>query len=305
MLNKTDILDFDKKYGFVQVPNVLIENLGKLELSGNEFTFLVIIRMFARQKDCAFPSLKTLRKISGLSMPTVINVMKSLENKGYLVIKRSSHQNNLYSFKPLNDILEKIINNNLNGVLKNFDYPTKEILVPLLKKFNPKNKHIKNKHIKTHTQKEEDEKAVCENEIEKIKKTKTFLNTEPGTIEKIIKKKGKEAVIAAAYIEKTFSGQAIRNPAGLLIKTLERGLYTELPQENNIANIKTDIERLNEKYKGFVIFNGEKLKEILNIGGKIAFRTDDITKDMTVTPAKNYEDFVGYLNKFGIEFNTS
>ena len=303
MLNKTDILDFDKKYGFVQVPNVLIENLGKLRLSGNEFTFLVIIRMFARQKDCAFPSLKTLQRISGVSTPTIINIMKSLENKGYLIIKRSPQENNLYSFKPLNDILEKIIKNNLNGVLKNFNYPTKEILVPLLKKFNPKNKHIKNKHIKTHTQKEE---SVCEDEIQKIKNTKTFQNIEPATIENLIKKNGKEAVIAANYIEKTFSGQAIRNPAGLLISTLQKGLYSELPAENRkCRDIKADIERLNEKYKGFVIFNGEKIKEILNIGGRIAFHTDNCLREIILAPAKSYDEFVIYLSEFREEFNTS
>ena len=295
MVSRTDILDFDKKYGFVQVPNVLVENLGKLGLSGNEFTFLVIIRMFARQKDCAFPSLKTLTKISGLSMQTVINVIKSLENKGYLVIKRSSHQNNLYSFKPLNDILEKIINNNLNGILKNFEYPTQKIRVSLLKKLESNNKHIKNKHMKTHTKKEKDD-VVCENEIEKIKKSKTFQNIEPAIIERIIGKNGKAAGIAAAYIEKTFSGQIIRNPAGLLIKTLESGLYSELP-ESNIASIKAEIEKLNGKYRGFKVYENEKIAEISNIGGRIAFRTNDITKDITVTPAKSSAEFENYLKK--------
>ena len=133
---------------------------------------------------------------------------------------------------------------------------------------------------------------------DEIKKTKTFQNTEPAIIENLLQKNGEKAVIAAKYIEKTFAGQAIRNPAGLLIKTLERGTYSELPQETrNLASIKADIERLNEKYKGFSVFQGEKVKEILNIGGRIAFRTDDITKDMTVTAAKSYEEFETYLNR--------
>lgn len=155
-----------------------------------------------------------------------------------------------------------------------------------------------------HTQKEKD--VVCENEIEKIKKIKTFQNTEPATIENLIKKNGKEAVIAADYIEKTFSGQAIRNPAGLLIKTLERGLYTELQAENRkCRDIKADIERLNEKYKGFVIFNGEKLKEILNIGGRIAFHTDNCLREIIHTPAKSYNEFERYLRKKQEANNTS
>ena len=133
-------------------------------------------------------------------------------------------------------------------------------------------------------------------EIEKIKKTKTFQDTEPAIIKNLLQKNGKKAVIAAEYIEKTFAGQAIRNPAGLLIKTLERGTYSELPQ-SNINGTKTDIKKLNDKYKGFSVFQGEKIKEILNIGGKVAFYTDNCLRDLIYTPAKNYQEFIIYLNR--------
>ncbi|RZD14327.1 MAG: helix-turn-helix domain-containing protein [Candidatus Acidulodesulfobacterium ferriphilum] len=293
MTDKTDILDFDQKYGYVQVPNVLVLNMSKLQLSGNELALLIIIRMFAYQRNYSFPSLKTLQKISGLSHRGVIYIIKTLENKGYLEIKRISQKNNFYSFKPLNDLLEKIMNNNIDEeVVKNFDYPSANFALPPVQNLHPNKKNI-NKNKNTHTKKEEKE-SVCD----EIKKTKTFQNTEPAIIENLLQKNGEKAVIAAKYIEKTFAGQAIRNPAGLLIKTLERGTYSELPQETrNLASIKADIERLNDKYKGFSVFQGEKITEISNIGGRIAFRTNDITKDMTVTPAKSYEEFETYLNR--------
>ncbi len=109
MVDKTDILDFDKKYGFTQTPNILVANMAKLRISGNEFVILTIIRMFAYQKDNSFPSIRTLKKISGMSISTIERLLSGLEKKGYLIIVRKSNSKNLYSFKPLNELLEKIM----------------------------------------------------------------------------------------------------------------------------------------------------------------------------------------------------
>ena len=167
------------------------------------------------------------------------------------------------------------------------DYPSTENppLIRIIKEEEPINKK------KSHT-----EVAVCENEIEKIKKTKTFQNSDTGLIEKIIKKNGKEAVIAAEYIEKAFSGQAVRNPLGLLIKSLERGTYSELPQEK-INNLNSEIGKLNAEFKGFSVFRSEKIKEFLNIGGRIAFNTDNCLREIIYTSAKSCEEFKNYLQK--------
>ena len=144
---------------------------------------------------------------------------------------------------------------------------------------------------KTHT-----EMTVCEDEVKKIKKTKTFQNSDSKLIEKIIKKNGKEAVLAAEYIEKSFSGQTIKNPLGLLIRTLERGTYSELPPEKT-NNLNSEIGKLNAEYKGFTIFRNEKIKEFLNIGGRIAFNTDNCLREIIYTPAKSCEEFKSYLQK--------
>ena len=305
MNDKTDILDFDKKYGFVQIPNILVMNMSKLNLSGGELALLTIIRMFAYQKDCSFPSLKTLQNISGFSRQGIINIIKLLEKKGYLVITRKLNSNNLYSFKPLNLLLEKMIQN--MGGSQNFR-------PEVVKNFDPKNKDINNNNKNTHSSNSSyittaravpKTKSVCENEIEKIKSTKTFQNSDMGLIENIVKKKGKEAVIAAEYLDKAFSNQAVRNPAGLLISTLRNGLYCDLPASSGINGIKADIERLNERYKGFAVFKGESIKEILNIGGQIAFHTDNCLREIVLTTAKSYEEFENYLNKREAVNNTS
>ena len=296
MVDKTDILDFDKKYGFTQTPNILVVNMAKLRISGNEFVILTIIRMFAHQKNNSFPSIRTLKKISGMSISTIERLLSGLEKKGYLIIVRKSNSKNLYSFKPLNELLEKImfVEHNKSRDL-NRGVSILDTGVSIL---DTEEEEYKNKNKITHTSSNSSNmvKGVCKNEIEKIKKTKTFQNSDTGLIENIIRKNGKETGIAAEYIEKAFSGQAVRNPLGLLIKTLERGTYSELPPEK-INNLNSEIGKLNAEYKGFTIFRNEKIKEFLNIGGRIAFNTDNCLREIIYTPAKSCEEFKSYLQK--------
>jgi hypothetical protein len=163
------------------------------------------------------------------------------------------------------------------------------------------------KEKKPHTQKEEE--GVCENEIKKligkIKEIKLYKNSEIEVLKSLITQYGEEVLKAAAYIEDINKKITVRNPEGLLIATLRNKLYSEIQEDIKNNNINTDVEKLNMQYRGLEIYENEKITEISNIGGKIAFRTDDITKDMTVTPAKSYEEFVRYLNKFKIKLNTS
>ena len=177
---------------------------------------------------------------------------------------------------------------------QNPDVDNPDVDFETIKRIIDKEESLKEKE--SHTQTDEKDKSVCK--IEKIKKTKTFHDIEPAIIENLLQKNGEKAVIAAEYIEKTFAGKIVRNPAGLLIATLKSGLYSELPQETrNLTSIKTDIKKLNGKYKGFSVFQGEKIKEILNIGGKVAFYTDNCLRDLVYTSAKSYEEFETFLNR--------
>jgi DNA-binding transcriptional ArsR family regulator len=307
MVDKTDILDFDKKYGFTQTPNILVANMAKLRISGNEFVILTIIRMFAHQKDNSFPSIRTLKKISGMSISTIERLLSGLEKKGYLIIVRKSNSKNLYSFKPLNELLEKIMfvehnkSRDLNRGVSILDTPVSilDTGVSILDtEEEEEEEEYKNKITHTSSNSSNMVKGVCEDEIQKIQKSKTFQNSDTGLIKNLIKKNGKEAIIAAEYINKTFSGQAqaVRNPIGLLISTLERGTYSELPAAK-INNLNLEIGRLNAEYKGFTIFRNEKIKEFLNIGGRIAFNTDNCLREIIYTPAKSCEEFKNYLQK--------
>ena len=196
------------------------------------------------------------------------------------------------------------------------DFETQRRIIDKEDLFKEKEKHTRSNSSYIPTSPVPKTKGVCENKIEKIKSTKTFQDTEPGVIENLLKMNGTKAVIAAQYIEKAFDGRTVRNPVGLLISTLRNGLYCELPAEKGINGIKADIEKLNMQYLAYSlvrkpfphedeVYENEKITEILNIGGRIAYRTNDITKDMVITPAKSYEEFVKYLNNKQEANNTS
>ena len=300
------------------IPNALMQYTGLTQ--GAKLTWARLAQ-YAGEKGEAYPSLETLANDIGVKKLQVIQYLKELEKKQFIEVLRAEgkdkllHKTNRYIF-----LWHEIFNLHTSaGLQKHTSRGMQKHTSAGMQKHTSEGmqyhtsegmqKHTQRESIEReskekNTHKEKDEKAVCENEIEKIKNTKTFQNTEPGTIENLIRKNGKKAVIAADYIEKTFSGQAIRNPAGLLIKTLERGLYSELPPEK-ANNLNSEIDRINAEYKGFTVFRNEKIKEFLNIGGSIAFYTDNCLRELQYTPAKSYEEFVGYLNKFREEFNTS
>ena len=184
------------------------------------------------------------------------------------------------------------------------DFETQKRIIDKEDLFKEKEKHTRSNSSYIPTSPVPKTKDVCVNEIKKIQKTKTFQDTEPAIIKNLLKMNGTKAVIAAQYIEKAFDGRTIKNPAGLLISTLRNGLYCELGVGAGINGIKADIEKLNEKYKGFV-FKGDRVKEILNIGGRMAFFTDNCRREIVYTQAKSYEEFVKYLNNKQEANNTS
>jgi len=116
---KTEILDFHQKMGFTQIPNIFLSNIGKLGITGNEYLLFSMIKMFAFQKDEAFPSINKLIDVTGLTKHTIINTLKSLEKKGFIKIIRTknsdnSYKSNTYSLKPLLEIIKQITISKIN-----------------------------------------------------------------------------------------------------------------------------------------------------------------------------------------------
>ena len=304
---KNDAADLSRKFFFI-TPNVLIDKMGTLRITPTEFTLIMVITRHAFQKDSSWPSLRLIEQKTNLTRPTIIKNLKSLEKKGY-IIKTSRKRddngqyNNLYSFKPLNDILEK-------NILSNDD-PRLNYLTAPVKKFNP-NKNNKNKN-KIHTQGSNSsllnsanyEKTVCEidekkqNETAKeIKAMDIFRPVKEEIILRLTSEYGAEVKKAARYIHAEFKNLPINNPAGLLIKTLRSGMYAEIQsEENKNPNISAEIEQLNVRYGGRNIFGKEKITEIFNIGGMAAFRTDNLLRESVITSAKNVQEFEKYLSR--------
>ncbi len=156
---KIDILDFNKKVGFIMIPNVLFANLTKLNIKPYEYLLLSSLYYFAHQNDSAWPSRKTLEKLTGINQRSIIRLFNSLMKKGYIIKtcrrnKEKGDISNLYSFKPLNIILERIMTEDLIESQKNntpvteSHPPCDQESLPPVTESHPKNTYIEEYIIK-------------------------------------------------------------------------------------------------------------------------------------------------------------
>ena len=163
---KIDILDFNKKVGFIMIPNVLFSNLTKLNITPYEYLLLSALYYFAHRNDSAWPSIKTLQKLTGLSHFGIRKLFNALIKKGYVIKNKRKNKekgniSNLYSFKPLNIILEQIMTEDLmqsqkdNTLSNDVAYPKQQGCPPLSNKVAPKNIYIEEYKIKNKNIEEE------------------------------------------------------------------------------------------------------------------------------------------------------
>ncbi len=152
---KTDAADLSKKYFFI-ISNELIDHCKDLKINSVQLHLLLTVIRHAYQNDSAYPSIPTLNRKTGLSRPTIILNLRKLEEKGYIVKTRQfrdnkGQSNNLYSFKPLNNILDRLIKGeNIQDILtpvKEINPPCKNPLLPPVKEINPNNIYKNNTYI--------------------------------------------------------------------------------------------------------------------------------------------------------------
>ena len=306
----------------ITTPFTWVENdlLRSKSLSLEAIGLYMILRSFG---GTSYPSVNYLCSLGKTGRDRLWRIMNELiENK--LLLRKQEHRTGgkfsktIYRIISLNDNYEEIYkefigeeHKNLQTLDKSQSQPCTEnpctVLPctenPTLIRIIDKEESFKEK--KSHTK----EVAVCEGEIEKeikrIKALKTFKNLKDRFLKLLIAEYGKEVLTAAEYLEDAYQDINVYNPEGLLIRALKDKSYFEITENVKNNNINAEIEKLNMQYQGFRVYENEKITGIFNIGGRIAFRTNDITKDMTVTAARNYEEFVSYLNKSREEFNTS
>ena len=302
----------------ILTPFTWVENelLRSKSLSLEAIGLYMILRSFGGTSYPSIEYLCSLGKVGRDKLHRIINEL--IETK--LLLKKQKRQNGFFS-KTIYRILSvsddyKIIYKEFTGeepenqqTLDNTksypcpenpstDYPS--TVNPLLLRTIDKEESLVKE--KPHTQKEED---VCENEIkkqiEKIKKIKLYKNSEIGVLKNLIMQYGEEVFKAAEYIEDVNKKIIVRNPEGLLITTLRNKLYSEVSEEKKNNNINGDVEKLNMQYRNFEVYDNEKIEEIIALMGKIAFRTNNASRGITVTHATNYEEFENFLNKFRLK----
>ncbi len=125
---KTDAADLSRKYFFI-VSNSLIDHCAELKINSVQLHLILTIIRHAYQNDSAYPSIPTIQRKTGLSKSAIILNLKKLEEKGYITITRqfrdnNGKSNNLYSFKALNNILDRLIKGeNIENIISDIATP--------------------------------------------------------------------------------------------------------------------------------------------------------------------------------------
>ena len=264
------------------IPNVLMEYTG---ISQGAKLIWARLAQYAGEKGEAYPAIDTLAKDIGTEERQCRRYLKELENKKFIKVLRAGgkdkllHKTNRYVFL-WNAILDTYVRSRPDTYVRQ------------------RSSLVRESKEKSHTK--EEEESVCEEiekHIEKIKEIKLYKDLEAGVLKNLITQYGEEVLKAAIYIKEVNKKITVRNPEGLLITTLRNKLYSEIQENNKNNNINADVEKLNMHYRGFEVHENEKIKELLNIGGKIAFHTDNIQRGIVCTPAKTCEEFKNYLQR--------
>lgn len=80
----------------VQVPKMNLSEEGLINT--DPYIYACIKKYMNSKTQQAFPSMETLKKVSGLTKPTIIASIKRLEDAGYLSIQREYGKSNYYTF---------------------------------------------------------------------------------------------------------------------------------------------------------------------------------------------------------------
>ena len=102
------------KYGFTQVPNLLIRDMKELKLRGVDVNFLayLISHEFSFENGFrVYPSIKTMSRLTGIAYGTLNEAKKRLVRNGFIGIvmnERNKYRTNTYDLIPLRQKLDAI-----------------------------------------------------------------------------------------------------------------------------------------------------------------------------------------------------
>ncbi|MCL4478769.1 MAG: helix-turn-helix domain-containing protein [Deltaproteobacteria bacterium] len=82
---------------YTKISNDILLNLKELRLTPYDLTVYMILRLHDYDKGYSYPSVRTIAKITGLSLGAIVNCTKKLQNSGIISIKREKNHN-VYTF---------------------------------------------------------------------------------------------------------------------------------------------------------------------------------------------------------------
>ncbi len=303
--DKTDAADLSKKY-FFMISNELIDHCAELGINSVQLHLIFTIIRYAYGRDSAWPSIKTIQRKTGLSIPAITKNFKKLEEKGYIIKthttrKDKGYDSNVYSFKPLNDILERLMHGektediSTDPIPKEINPPTKQDLVAptkgnlvaLLNEINPNKNKVFNKNKNSlSTPSQNSKKENKENARElflKIKNLKAFSEEDFNEkfISNLFRGHGQEVFIAAEFVDyinkQKFDNEKIRSPLGYLISALKNKTYTDISKKRQLK-VQAEKESQTEILKPL---KPEDTSEVILTPEELKRLTDEITEEIT------------------------
>lgn len=111
-----EITNFQAKYGrrvlrfgFTQIPNILLQDTKALGLTGMELHLLCYLMSYGSAQEIAdrvYPSLAMISKLTSFSSATIHKAKQGLINKGFIRVTRRPYQTNIYDLLPVREKLD-------------------------------------------------------------------------------------------------------------------------------------------------------------------------------------------------------
>jgi len=95
---------------YTQISNAILSHIADLKLTPYDVVVYVILKMHDFGKGFAYPSVRTVCKITGLSLGTVVKCIKNLQRAGLISIKKEKNRN-IYTFyeTPVSNKEESVV----------------------------------------------------------------------------------------------------------------------------------------------------------------------------------------------------
>jgi DNA-binding transcriptional regulator YhcF (GntR family) len=95
---------------YTQISNDILSHIADLQLTPYDVLVYIVLKMYDYGRGYAYPSVRTVCKITGLSLGTIVKSVKRLQTAGLISIKKQKNRN-IYTFyeTPVSNKEESVV----------------------------------------------------------------------------------------------------------------------------------------------------------------------------------------------------